>query len=110
MVNICKDTWATWSKLKQMFYQPLAFKQNIKWNSGVTLLEGARGQGMVRCPIDEEQKIEEGNAREPCGVESRCPMKGPSGDPGAKPAKALVFFNAKTTFLTQTYIDIRLLT
>ena len=21
-------------------------------NSGVTLLEGARGQGMVRCPID----------------------------------------------------------
>ena len=37
-------------------------------------------------------------------------MKDPSGDPGAKPPKALVFFNAKTTFLTQTYIDIRLLT
>ena len=29
-------------------------------------------------------------------------MKGPSGDPGAKPPKALVFFNAKATFLTQT--------
>ena len=26
-------------------------------------------------------------------------MKGPSGDPGAKPPKALVFFNVKTTFL-----------
>ena len=38
------------------------------------------------------------------------PDEGPSGDPGAKPRKALVFFNAKTTFLTQTYIDIRLLT
>ena len=48
--------------------------------------------------------------REPYGVGSRSPMKGPSGDPGAKPPKALVFFNAKTTFLTQTYIDIRLLT
>ena len=32
----------------------------------------------------------------------KCPM-GSSGDPGAKPPKAFVFFNAKTTFLKQTY-------
>ena len=45
--------------------------------SGVTLLEGARGHGMgaplIKKRLRKVQKIEERNAREPCGVGSRGP-------------------------------------
>ena len=36
------------------------------------------GKGWLGAPLI-KKKIEEGNAREPCGVGSRSPMKGPSG-------------------------------
>ena len=61
-------------------------------SSGVTLLEGARGQGMAGCPIDQKgltqsAKIEARNARAPCGVGSRCPLK--VGSRGRSPRELL---------------------
>ena len=48
-------------------------------------------------------KNEARNAREPCEVGSRGPLKGPDGDQGAKPPEALAFFNAEKAFSTPNY-------
>ena len=90
------------------------------FSSGVTLLEGARGQGMAGCPLIKRlrkvQKIEERNAREPCSVGSRGPPKGPGGvqgqspwwgSRGRSPRKLLcISMRIDTAFPTQTDIGL----
>ena len=57
--------------------------------SGITLLEGARGQGMAGCPITKHlrkvQKFEACNAHELCSMEYRGRLKGPGGVQGQSP-------------------------
>ena len=68
------------NKKRNSFY----FERNkYPGDSGVTLLEGARGHGMVGCPMIKKrlrkvQKTEVRNMRELCGVGSkgRSPQKG----------------------------------
>ena len=79
-------------------------------SSGVILLEGTHGQGMVglgalsiKKGLRKVQKIKGHNACEPCSVGSRGPLKGPGGVQGKAP-EAVVFFNAETAFSAQTYV------
>ena len=66
--------------------------------SGVTLLEGARGQGMVRCVLKSKRATRASLAAWGPGAGWRAPV-GSSGDPGAKPLKSsCVFSTQKTTF------------
>ena len=56
--------------------------------SGVTLLKGARGQGMAGCPIDYEalaQSAKNRSAQRPQALGSRGPLKGPGGVQGQSP-------------------------
>ena len=71
------------------------------------------GAPLIKKCLPKVQKIEARNAREPCGVGSRGPLKGPGGvqgqstwwgSRGRSPPDALVHFNADTAFPTQTYI------
>ena len=52
---------------------------------------------LIKC-LRTVQKIEAAIVREPCGVGSRGPLKGPGGVQGAKPPEALVFFSRKQHF------------
>ena len=61
-------------------FEPYSYGK--KYTSGVTLLEGARGQGMAGCPLIKKRlrkvkQIEARNTREPCCMGSRGLLKGP---------------------------------
>ena len=67
------------------------------------------GKGWLGAPFKEVSacakcKKEARKAGEPCGVGSRGPLKGPGRVQGAKLREARKFYNAGTTFSTQTYI------
>ena len=66
--------------------------------------KGWLGAPLIKKRLRKVQKIEGRNAREPCGVGSRGPLKGPSGVQGAKRPEAPVHFNADKAFPTQTYM------
>ena len=74
------------------------------------------GAPLIKKRLHKVQKIEARNAREPCGVGSKSPLKGPDGsrgkvpgggpgsEPGgAKPAEAPVHFNADSISKANLY-------
>ena len=50
--NLMMSHFSTLLEMYTIPVQPLANYDSLPQSSGVTLLEGARGQGMVRCPTD----------------------------------------------------------
>ena len=103
LLHLCRSPIC--QKWHAMIGQFLSVSQ---WRNFARGCPWARDGWVIKKRLREVQKIEACNAREPCGVGSRGPLKGPDGVQGAKPPEAPVHFNAIQHF-QRKLIYVRLL-